>query len=304
MKRVFQSRWYLPWDLEWGLWKQSEKDTGKSKSPREMNISISENKRDRDTRFTGDQAWGGWKGKAGWRSTLCSTLNVMLKSLKSIVKRMWSHPKVKNRRNECLCQGKYTDGIAHPGGSILIICLSSLLTGSPGKEHRITKPPPTKEFKQRPQEAPMSVHLPESSSLASILAEQCAQPRGGPWGGRTLRQNGCPKNRTAKPAQGSPPGLSRPAALRLGTPSNKVSCLSPQTTQVQASDKDPPWGHGWGRFPAAPALYFCEMTGTCAEGGRAWGENLKLPPVTQRWAGTAGGRGSGHARERTQPPEL
>ena len=104
-----------------------------------MNISISENKRDRDTRFMGDQEWGGWKGKAGWRSTLCSTLNVMLKSLKSIVKRMWSHPKVKNRRNECLCQGKYTDGTAHPGGSILIICLSSLLTGSPGKEHRINQ---------------------------------------------------------------------------------------------------------------------------------------------------------------------
>ena len=160
---------------------------------------------------------------------------------------------------------------------MLIICLSSLLTGSPGKEHRITKPSPTKEFKQRPRGAPTSFHLPESSSLASILAEHCAQPRGGPWGRRAARRTGPRGPRRAVGLGSLSQRLSAWAPPPVKSPAFSAR-LSPQTTQVQASDKKPPWGHGWGRLPAAPALYFCEMTSTCAEGGRARGENLKLPP--------------------------
>ena len=46
-----------------------------------MNISISENKRDRDTRFMGDQEWGSWKGKSWLKIYLVFNFKYHVKEL-------------------------------------------------------------------------------------------------------------------------------------------------------------------------------------------------------------------------------
>ena len=60
-------------------------------------------------------------------------------------------------------------------GTIVTICISCFTTGGRGKEHRTNKPPPTGRVWERSKwdtTCPMSDHLPESFSLAFILAEQ------------------------------------------------------------------------------------------------------------------------------------
>ena len=58
-------------------------------------------------------------------------------------------------------------------GTIVTICISCFMTGGPGKEHRTNKPPPIGRVQERSKgDTNMSDHLPESFSLASILAEQ------------------------------------------------------------------------------------------------------------------------------------
>ena len=49
--------------------------------------------------------------------------------------------------------------------------MSCFMTGGPGKELGTNKPPPTGRVRERSKETPY-VYLPESFSLASILAEQ------------------------------------------------------------------------------------------------------------------------------------
>ena len=58
-------------------------------------------------------------------------------------------------------------------GTIVTICMSCFMTGGPYKEHGTNKPPPTRRVQERSKGDTMYPnHLPESFSLASILAEQ------------------------------------------------------------------------------------------------------------------------------------
>ena len=63
---------------------------------------------------------------------------------------------------------------------------NSFTTGGPGKEQGTNKPPPTRRVWERSKRHHLSDHLPESFSLASILAEQGMHHQEGLW----VRMNG------------------------------------------------------------------------------------------------------------------
>ena len=80
------------------------------------------------------------------------------------------------------CEGKHTDWNRPPWpGTIANICMSCFMTRGPGKEHVTNKPPPTWRVRERSKKRHMSDHLPESFSLASILAEQGVHHQEGLW---------------------------------------------------------------------------------------------------------------------------
>ena len=57
--------------------------------------------------------------------------------------------------------------------------MSCFMTGGSGEEHGTNKPPPTGRVRERSKgDTTMSDQLPESFSLASILAEQGLTPPG------------------------------------------------------------------------------------------------------------------------------
>ena len=61
--------------------------------------------------------------------------------------------------------------ITHPARIITTICMSYFVSGGLGKEHGITKPPPTKRIQEGQMKGHVSCHILESFSLESILAE-------------------------------------------------------------------------------------------------------------------------------------
>ena len=62
------------------------------------------------------------------------------------------------------------------------MCMSYFTTGGPGKEHGTNKPPPTGRIWERSKgDIPSPPNLPESSSLESLLAEQCEGHQEGPY---------------------------------------------------------------------------------------------------------------------------
>ena len=59
--------------------------------------------------------------------------------------------------------------------------MSCFMTGGPDKEHGTNKLPSTKSSRKVKRRHHMSNHLPESFSLASILAEQGVHHQEGLW---------------------------------------------------------------------------------------------------------------------------
>ena len=59
--------------------------------------------------------------------------------------------------------------------------MSYFTTGGPDKEHGTNKPPPTERIWERSKgDTTCPANLPESSSLESLLAEQCVGHQQGP----------------------------------------------------------------------------------------------------------------------------
>jgi len=78
------------------------------------------------------------------------------------------------------CYRKHWNDPLWPG-TIVTICISYFTTGGPRKEHETNKPPPTRRIRERSKGDTTCPALPESSSLESILVEQCLCHQEGPW---------------------------------------------------------------------------------------------------------------------------
>ena len=98
-------------------------------------------------------------------------------------------------------------------------------------------------------------HLPESFSLASILAKQCMCHQEGLWvrmiGQRTQKLIPSPQNpRLRATWESSSPGFPYPTTLHLGTLSNKIpflalsACVSPWIIHLKVLDRSPLLGPG------------------------------------------------------------
>ena len=79
-------------------------------------------------------------------------------------------------------------------GTTVTISVSYFMTGGPGWEHRTNKPLPTRRILERSErDTTCPTNIPESSSLESILVEQCVCHQEGPWltiiGQRQLETN-------------------------------------------------------------------------------------------------------------------
>ena len=67
-------------------------------------------------------------------------------------------------------------------GTTVTICMSCFMTGDPDKEYGTNKPPPTGRVRERLKgDTCVSIHFPESVSLASILAEWCVRHQERLW---------------------------------------------------------------------------------------------------------------------------
>ena len=136
--------------------------------------------------------------------------------------------------------------------------MSCFTTGDPCKEHRTNKPPPTRKVQERSKgdRQHMSDRLPESFSLASILAEQGCTARKGSESEWLAKDNLETNPITIKPETAShvaelfswaplpycsPPGCPFPVkSLALS------AHVSPQTIHFRVLDKSPVLGTGTG----------------------------------------------------------
>ena len=114
-------------------------------------------------------------------------------------------------------------------GSVVTICMSCFMTGDPGKEHGTNKPPPTGRVRERSERKHrVSVHFPESLSLAPILAERCVHHQEGLWIRRTGQrppgnESHHHKTQDCEPVAEQSPAFPYPPALYPGALPNKIS---------------------------------------------------------------------------------
>ena len=137
--------------------------------------------------------------------------------------------------------------------AIVTICVSYFITGRPGEELRTNKSPPMGKVKRRSH---VSNHLPESSSLASILAEQRVHHQEGPWVRMIGQRQPGNQSHHHKTRDCEPRGTAVPwdpllfcSPPRSPFPIKSLAlsaCMSPQTIHLHVLDKSPLLGPGRG----------------------------------------------------------